>query len=95
MRDSLEIVYNFNDIAEAIKELKALYNRAEACSKMKYEMQESKGKAKEALLDTYEAITDVAASTATMLNVVIKKLEYANNRMKEEDKALSRKLKVR
>jgi hypothetical protein len=95
MKNAIEIKYNFRKIDEAVYELKTLKNRAIACGNMKYTMQDSEGDSKTALLDAFDAMTDCAASVATMLGSVIDCLNYAKNRMKQEDEALKKKMSDR
>jgi hypothetical protein len=87
-----EIEYNFENIFDAINELKALQNRAIACSNMKYEMQESAGASKTALIETFDAMADLSASVATMLGGIINQLKYAKTHIQQEDELLSRKI---
>lgn len=92
MRDNTEIIYDFQNIDDAINELKALQNRAIACSNMKYEMQDSRGPSKTALIETFDAMTDLAASVGIMLGGIINQLKYAKSHMRQEDGALSQKM---
>lgn len=92
VRDTLEIKFDFENIDDAINELKALQYRANACSNIKFEMQESKGDSTTALIDSFDAMTDLAASVATMLGGMIVQLNDAKTHMKKEDDALSRKM---
>lgn len=89
MRDTYEIKFHFESIDEAINELKALQNRALACSILKFEMHESIGDPARVLIETFDAMTDLAGSVAVMLGGIIAKLNSAKNRMKQEDAKLS------
>jgi hypothetical protein len=92
MRDNTEIAYEFTNIDDAINEIKALQNRAIACSNMKYEMQDSKGASKTALIETFDAMADLAASVGIMLGGIITQLKFAKSHMKQEDGTLSDKM---
>lgn len=86
----VKIVIKYIVIEGSILELQKLQDRAVNCSSMKFYMSQSKGDAKDALLDAYEAMVTFAGTVATMLNEMIDDLNYVKDEMKAADEAIAK-----
>jgi hypothetical protein len=89
MAGELEIQFNFEKINEAISQLQELQNRAASCSRTQFFMSGSKGDSKTAMLQTQEALSKVANSTAIMIEKTIKTINEAALEMKQGDEELA------
>lgn len=87
-----EIKFDFGKIDSQIMELQKLRQRAVTCSNMKFSMPLSKGDAKDALMDAHEAMVTFSGTVAIMLKDIIDDLNYAKNRMKQEDETIARRM---
>lgn len=92
MKKPVEIKYNLRKIDEVVHELQILKNRANACSSMKYSMQNSEGDSKDAFLDTFDAMTECAASVAIMISNMIDYLNFAKTNMMQADASIKKRL---
>jgi hypothetical protein len=86
----VKIVFKHIVIESKILELKSLHDRAVNCSAMKFYMSQSRGDAKDALLDAHEAMATFAGTVATMLSDMIEDLNYAKEKMREADLSVAK-----
>lgn len=85
MGNKVEIKIDTVKVDAAISKLTGLKDRANSCSNMTFLMSGSDGAAKDALIDSFYEMTNVAQAAELLIGRIITKLEYAKTTLVETD----------
>jgi len=85
-----ELIVNYENINDAISDLKELQNRIHKYSNKSYTMQQSSGSAAQAMLSASRSFTKVAVKLEEHIEDMIKNLNHASNTFENTDNKLAK-----